>query len=382
MILLTALLLSGCQNTAADREGKFNVGDYVTFGTYPQTEAGDDATPIEWLVLARDGQKAFLISRYGLDTEPYNERGTSVTWETCTLRSWLNDEFLNRAFTVEEQAGIIETEVDNSESQGYREGDRNWHTSGGNNTRDRIFLLSYAEANKYLRVWLGAGNITKPRVSPTAYALRGTSPSDQDKTADGAASVSWWLRSPGYKQDEAAIVRSNGSLSSKYVTLWSGCIRPALWINLDSLPKPTATPTATPTSTPTSPPTKPPRTESRYSSDSAVGSRVFEDIVYVSPEHGVYSTERSTYSDLVCKCTNSSGGTVWICIDSSDYKKYIDPEANLLIYSTAPLGGAKHFSPAKRFHGTVERADGLVSGWSLSNKIGSSVIFVVKSIDD
>lgn len=72
---------------AAARDAKFAVGNYVTFGTYPQTKAGNDATPIEWLVLARDGDKALLISRYALDAQPYNKDYTSVTWETCTLRT-------------------------------------------------------------------------------------------------------------------------------------------------------------------------------------------------------------------------------------------------------------------------------------------------------
>lgn len=60
---------------------KFTVGNYVTFGTYPQTALGNDQTPIEWLVLARDGRQALLISRYGLDAKPYNTKLSSVTWK-------------------------------------------------------------------------------------------------------------------------------------------------------------------------------------------------------------------------------------------------------------------------------------------------------------
>ena len=67
-------------------------------------------------------------------------------WEKCTLRSWLNGEFLQSAFSAKEQAAILMTAVDNSASQGYGK----WNTDGGNNTRDQIFLLSYAEANWYL----------------------------------------------------------------------------------------------------------------------------------------------------------------------------------------------------------------------------------------
>lgn len=104
---------------AAARDAKFAVGNYVTFGTYPQTKAGNDATPIEWLVLARDGDKALLISRYALDAQPYNKDYTSVTWETCTLRTWLNGTFYNKAFSSAEQAAILTTNVDNSKNQCY-----------------------------------------------------------------------------------------------------------------------------------------------------------------------------------------------------------------------------------------------------------------------
>ena len=129
---------------AAARDAKFAVGNYVTFGTYPQTKAGNDATPIEWLVLARDGNKALLISRYGLDAQPYNIVYTDVTWENCTLRTWLNWTFYNKAFSSAEQSAILTTNVDNSKKQCYS----GYSTDGGNNTQDKVFLLSYAEANK------------------------------------------------------------------------------------------------------------------------------------------------------------------------------------------------------------------------------------------
>ena len=49
---------------SAKMNALFTVGNYVTFGHYPQTKNGNDSTPIEWAVLARDGSKALLLSRY------------------------------------------------------------------------------------------------------------------------------------------------------------------------------------------------------------------------------------------------------------------------------------------------------------------------------
>lgn len=216
---------------AAARDAKFAVGNYVSFGTYPQTKAGDDETPIEWLVLARDGNKALLISRYGLDAQPYNKDYTSVTWETCTLRTWLNSTFYNKAFSSAEQAAILTTDVDNSKSQRYSI----WTTSGGNNTQDKVFLLSYAEANKYFGVTYVNSSNTKSRVAPTAYAIaQGAGKNSSNKTTDRTDAGWWWLRSPGSYQDYAARVDDFGSLCYGNVDAASGSARPALWVNLES----------------------------------------------------------------------------------------------------------------------------------------------------
>ena len=194
-----------------------------------------------------NGNNVLVISRYGLDAQPYNTSDTSVTWETCSLRIWLNETFLNEAFTFKEQKAINTTTVDNSKSQCYWGWD---YSNGGNNTQDMIFLLSYDEASKYFGVSYyyynvierGEGLHTKPRVKPTAYAIaQGAYHSDssskskyQYKTADGAYCGSWWLRSPGPSQNEGAIVAPHGSLSYHDVNNTSGCVRPAFWLNLES----------------------------------------------------------------------------------------------------------------------------------------------------
>ncbi len=222
---------------AAAREARLKpfrtVGNYVEFGTYPQTKSGTDSTPIEWLVLDYDAKnnRVLLVSRYGLDAKPYNTSHTSITWEKCTLRAWLNKDFLVKAFTAKEQSAILTTMVDNSNSQGYSK----WSTNGGNNTQDKIFLLSYAEANKYLGVTYYSGKNTKARVAPTAYALKqGASTNSSNKTAENTAAGRWWLRSPGDTQNNVALVYSDGSLSSVSVSNRTGVVRPALWLSLDA----------------------------------------------------------------------------------------------------------------------------------------------------
>ena len=244
---------------AEDSENDFRtVGSFVTFGTYPQTVEGTDDTSIEWLVLDYDAEnnRALLISRYGLDGQRYNDDWSDevhvVTWETCTLRTWLNNTFLNKAFSKEEQKAIVLSDVDNSNGQNF-----DWTmvggkaTFGGNNTQDKIFLLSYAEANKYFKLawehqlereelmfqveWVEHNN-TQSRVAPTAYACaQGSFTSEFYNTEDGLASGWWWLRSPGRYQFYAARVDDNGSLYD-YDTKYDGIlVRPAFWLDLSGM---------------------------------------------------------------------------------------------------------------------------------------------------
>ena len=208
------------------------VGDYVWFGSYEQdNDTSNGKEGIEWIVLDKQDSKVLLLSHYGLDTQPYNRDWVDTIWENCTLRTWLNETFINNAFSSAEQQCILLTYVNNSRSQCYSE----WNTTGGNDTQDKIFLLSYAEANKYLDVTYDNRNNTKSRVAPTDYAIAQGALQDYDyETEDGLYAGWWWLRSPGYIQFSAACVRCVGSLDYSLVRSGSYCVRPALWINLDS----------------------------------------------------------------------------------------------------------------------------------------------------
>ena len=229
-ILADAEYLSDNNLETASPDEEKSVGNYVTFGHYPQTGDGDDNTPIEWIILEVKDNKGLLISRYGLDAKPYNTEYTSITWEKCTLRNWLNSDFYNKAFSTEEQSAILTTSVNNSKSQGFSY----WSTSGGNSTVDKIFLLSYAEANKYDITYDDSNNM-KSRVSPTVYAQNAGAFTDNDcKTEDGKAAGRFWLRSPGLFQNYAAVVNTSCSLGLGRVDDASVCVRPAMWVDLEA----------------------------------------------------------------------------------------------------------------------------------------------------
>lgn len=190
-------------------------GSIVTYGTYEQDNyriGGKE--PIEWIVLDVQDDRVLLISRYGLDCLSYCSRQETVAWETSRVRAWLNDQFLNVAFTSEEQSNILVTEVDNSKNQGYI----HYDGDGGNNTQDQLFLLSYAEAWKYF--YQSSDRACKP----TKVAIkRGAFESEI------SGNCPWWLRSPGYTKDYVACVDVDGNRGGnlKYGTM---AIRPAMWV--------------------------------------------------------------------------------------------------------------------------------------------------------
>ena len=191
-------------------------GDYVNFGLYEQdNNTTNGKEDIEWLVLEVKNGKALVISKCALDCKPYNASDTGVTWETCTLRKWLNNEFINAAFSADEKAMIPTITVSADKNPEYS-------TNPGNATQDQVFLLSIPEANKYF------SSDSARQCEPTNYAV-----------ASGAAynfngNCLWWLRSPGNYQNFAADVHSGDGVNERGYGVFSdvNAVRPALWIEL------------------------------------------------------------------------------------------------------------------------------------------------------
>ena len=198
------------------------VGNIVTFGTYEQdNRAVNGKEDIKWIVLANEGSKSLLISRDSLDVQPYNTEDEAVTWETCTLRSWLNNTFLNEAFSTQEQKAILTTNVDNSKNQGSS----GWSGSG-NNTEDKVFLLSYAEAKDYF------DSDSERTCKPTSYAKTRTNLVYTDHNGNR----SWWLRSLDSSPTYASFVNYDGRLGViTKVNFEAPAVRPALWVDLDAI---------------------------------------------------------------------------------------------------------------------------------------------------
>ena len=194
------------------------VGNYIKFGAYEQdNNTSNGKEDVEWLVLEVKDGKALVISKYALDCQPYNTSHTDVTWETCTLRKWLNNDFINAAFSADEKAMIPAVTVSADKNPDYS-------TNPGNATHDQVFLLSIPEANKYF------SSDSARQCEPTDYAVSGGA---YVNSSNG--NCWWWLRSPGCSQTYAARVYMVGGVGEdgEGVGYGSAAVRPALWIEIE-----------------------------------------------------------------------------------------------------------------------------------------------------
>ena len=176
-----------------------SIGETVYFGIY-------DGEAIAWQVLDIKGEKVLLITKDCVDEKPYNDFHVDITWEDCTLRKWLNEDFID-SFSEAQQANIELTNVENTDNPVYG-------TDGGNDTIDKVFLLSIDEVTDYF-------------------------PDKKSRIARYDNNTAWWwLRTPGVDNNigyYTAVVYSNGDIidTGYYIDRPSRIgVRPALWLNM------------------------------------------------------------------------------------------------------------------------------------------------------
>ncbi len=206
--------------------------------------------PIKWRVLKTDGNKAFLLADKILDDRPYNSYkiyyGDDITWEKSTIRSWLNGysasanlngkyyenwNFIDSAFTEEQQKAICTTAVKNVDN--IKSG-----TEGGNDTNDKVFLLS--ESDVYTKAAQGYGFALSEDICDEARRSKSSTYAKAMGTkwfteTGYVGDCYWGLRSPGGRADWASGVYNYGWVSSfgGGVTNYTG-VRPALNLNLSA----------------------------------------------------------------------------------------------------------------------------------------------------
>lgn len=211
----------GLQEQDADLTG-VEVGDTVFFGSYEQdNDSGDGKEAIEWIVLAKEGNRVLVISRYGLNCRHFHSSRGSVTWEKSNLRKWLNNTFIKAAFTEKERDMIPKVTVKSDKNPKY-------NVRSGDSTKDQIFVLSITEANEYLP------SKADRKCIPTEYAVDQGVWSKRVSKTDEEGSCRWWLRSAGRNTMRAAGCDYDGTVYTFGYIVNSEriAVRPAMWIDL------------------------------------------------------------------------------------------------------------------------------------------------------
>ena len=231
VVLLMIILLGMIPAAHAGKEGPMKYDSHfetVAFGRYEQDNNPDNGPePIQWIVLEEQEGKRLLYAKDLLDKHRYNETYGSITWAESDLRAWLNNEFFQAAFTEEEQAAILLIDVDNSAAQCHPK----YQATGGADTQDKVFLISYAEAAKYFE------DNESRRAAPTDYAIAQGVKANNYYEIDGRKCGMWWLRSPGEKQYRVSMSYFSGILNYSYATKDVVGIRPMLWVDTGMLPE-------------------------------------------------------------------------------------------------------------------------------------------------
>nr|MCR5685462.1 DUF6273 domain-containing protein [Lachnospiraceae bacterium] len=219
------------RTSSSDQYRNAKAGEYVAFGAIEQdSETDDGIEPIEWQVLSNDGSELVLISKHLLSCREYHDSESDVTWENCSLRKWLNNDFYNTAFNDSEKKLIKTTTLKNPSNPQYG-------TPGGKDTSDKVYLLSlnelldsiYGYSSDYDQKNLAG------RSAPTWEAIHeGADRDKHNETAEGQEAGYWWLRTPGEHGYEVVTVNPNGKINidGYYTYYLSASVRPVIRLKL------------------------------------------------------------------------------------------------------------------------------------------------------
>ena len=197
----------------------------IIMGEYPQT-CGMKKEPVEWIVLKEEQQRCLCISKYLLDCKPYHDSSKNITWQDCTLRNWLNHDFLMQTFSNEERVKILLSTIENT----------------AENTRDYIFLLSTDEVEELFDDEVEDYVDYEERGAMTTAYARSQGAWFIDENCEEENKGTWWLRYYGDfrdkeegKYDFISCVNFDGYIerAAQGVEEAGSCIRPAFWLRTD-----------------------------------------------------------------------------------------------------------------------------------------------------
>ena len=223
------------------------IGDIVQMGTYEQDGDAETEDPICWDVLDKDGDAVLLISHDVIAYQRFSDSRKCVIWEDSEIRTWLNQEFYAEAFDETEQASIRETTLENPSTVGFAahvdpSGDVQVRESRPD-TKDKIFLLSWKEAEQYYGNRLTDASGLGRRPSRAVLQKRKAIFTDliieelpamypySRHLPDGTERLPWMLRSTGMKDYTILVIGYEGKWDQDYPDSYNG-VRPVMWVNV------------------------------------------------------------------------------------------------------------------------------------------------------
>ena len=223
------------------------IGDIVQMGTYEQDGDAETEDPICWDVLDKDRDAVLLISHDVIAYQRFSDSRKCVIWEDSEIRTWLNQEFYAEAFDEEEQASIRETTLENLSTVGFAahvdpSGDVQVRESRPD-TKDKIFLLSWKEAEQYYGNRLTDASVLGRRPSRAVLQKRKAIFTDliieelpamypySRHLPDGTERLPWMLRSTGMKDYTILVIGYEGKWDQDYPDSYNG-VRPVMWVNV------------------------------------------------------------------------------------------------------------------------------------------------------
>ena len=212
-LTITATATGGAPYTGQIGTMQVKVGQMTLDTIIPGSTDTVTIDGIEWYCLVKDDGKALIWAK-----EPIEERifGSNNVWQTSTLRTYLNGDWLESTTVLKEKA--VETDITTRSQINATD----WIT-----TPDKVFLLSEADL---------FGTFDRTTTTDTRDYTYGNSiivPDENMRKFTGGSYV--WLRSPSYAVGRVAYVTTSGALVSNYsIVMGALGVRPALWVSLAS----------------------------------------------------------------------------------------------------------------------------------------------------
>ena len=182
--------------------------------------------PIKWRVLTTNyGGNNLLLAESILISKFYDDDWNN--YKNSQIRAWLKDDFLQSAFTSEQQAFIPVTSVDNSARSTNPYANASQWNKGENqyacaDTRDKVFLLSTQEVTRNAYGFAAYDYISDSNGTATSTRIR--QPTDFAKATGGfqrsGVGGAWWLRSPHFDYDNCAqLVAHSGNVNNNRMSV-------------------------------------------------------------------------------------------------------------------------------------------------------------------